>query len=290
MEHPKEADLLSALADFAGSSETEWLTGLLVAVLVAIAAYRTRALTVSGAIAAVLVGGTIVAAAGWWPGFVLVAFFATSSALSRYSASRSQAGEQARGGQRDAVQVLANGVVPVLCAIASTVAESPGPWLVALCAAVAGAASDTWGTEIGRLSRSRPRLITTWKPSPTGTSGAISTLGTLGSLTGALLIGLVAGTGLVVGWNVPGIPGVGMIATVTLAGFAGSIADSLLGATVQASYHCPACDQLTERRVHRCGTATVRAGGLRWMNNDTVNLLAIAISTGLGLAISANWS
>lgn len=280
---------MSALADFVGLQETRWCIGFLVAALVASAACRVRALTMSGGIAAALVGGTIVGTAGWWPGTVLVAFFITSSGLSRYSAARRPAGEQARGNRRDAVQVLANGGVPAFCALASAAADSPCPWLVALCASVAGAASDTWGTEVGRLSRSRPRLVTTWQTAPTGTSGAVSLPGTLGSVTGALLIGLVAGTGLVLGWNVPGIPGVGIIATVTLAGFAGSIVDSVLGATVQASYRCPDCDQLTERRVHRCGTATELAGGVRWMNNDTVNLLAVSISAGLGLAAGAVW-
>lgn len=275
---------MEALADVSG---TQWLTGHLAAALAAAAAYGLRALTVSGAIAAAAVGGTIVGAAGWWPGFVLVAFFTTSSALSMYAAARTAVDEQARGKRRDATQVLANGGVPAICAVASAVADSGGPWLVALAAAVAGAASDTWGTEIGRFSRNWPRVITTWKAVAPGTSGAVSGLGTLGSFSGALLIALVAGAGQARGWAVPGSSPLGLIAIVTVAGIAGSIVDSLLGATIQARYRCPTCNQMTEHHIHWCGAPTVFDGGVRWMSNDTVNLLAIAVSAGLGLGLGS---
>ena len=48
--------------------------------------------------------------------------------------------------------------------------------------------------------------------------------------------------------------------------------DSLLGATVQVIYTCPACGKETERHpLHACGTQTVYKRGWRWMNNDAVN-------------------
>jgi uncharacterized membrane protein len=54
----------------------------------------------------------------------------------------------------------------------------------------------------------------------------------------------------------------------------GSMLDSLLGATVQAIYYCPACDKETERRIHTCGTKTRPLRGWPWMNNDVVNFIA----------------
>lgn len=278
------------MGDLADSSATHWIAAFVAAGVVAFFAYRLQALAKGGAMAAVIVGGLIVATAGWWPGVVLVTFFATSSALSMYSSRHSDASEQVRGKQRDAVQVLANGAIPTLCAVASLVLNDSGPWLVASASAIAGAASDTWATEIGRFSQSPPRIFTTWKIVPPGTSGAISTIGTLGSLAGSLLIALVAASGTFVGWTIPGISAWTLVGIVTVAGLAGSLVDSFLGATVQAEYRCPSCNQATERSTHGCGTPATLTRGLRWMNNDAVNLAAILGSACTGFSLHLIWS
>jgi uncharacterized membrane protein len=60
-----------------------------------------------------------------------------------------------------------------------------------------------------------------------------------------------------------------------VAGVGGSVFDSLLGATLQASYFCPGCEVTTEDRRHAaCGSFTELQHGLSWMTNDTVNALA----------------
>ncbi|MEJ7900198.1 MAG: DUF92 domain-containing protein [Thermomicrobiales bacterium] len=278
------------MGDWFNSPETRWLWGFVAACAVAVVAFRLRALTVSGAIAATTVGTLIVAAAGWWPGLIVVVFFTTSSALSMYSTSRSAGSEQVRGKRRDAVQVLANGGVPALCAVASVLVDDRGPWLVAMASGVAGAAADTWATEIGRFSPVRPRLITSLRAVPPGTSGAISPIGTAGSLMGSLLIALAAASGMVLGWEVPGVSVLATLSIVAVAGLAGSIVDSVLGASVQAAYHCPACNQASDLPVHRCGNYTVLIRGRRWMNNDVVNLMAVLSSAGVGLVLHQGWS
>ena len=73
-----------------------------------------------------------------------------------------------------------------------------------------------------------------------------------------------------------------MVAVALVAGLAGSFADSLLGATVQARYRCPACEADTERPVHRCGSPTVLVGGWRWFDNDLVNLAASCCGAAFG--------
>lgn len=281
---------VEGLGDLLGTPATHWITAFVAAGVVAAVAHYLRALTVSGAIASVAVGGLIVATAGWWPGVVLATFFATSSALSMYSSRHSDAAEQVRGKRRDAVQVLANGAIPTLCAVASLVANDGGPWLVASASAIAGAASDTWATEIGRYSQSAPRIITSGRIAPPGTSGAISTTGTIGSLAGSLLTALVAASGTFVGWTVPGVSTWTLVGIVTLAGLAGSIIDSVLGATVQAEHRCPTCNQATERSTHGCGTPATLTRGPRWINNDTVNLVAILGSACIGFALHLIWS
>ena len=74
-----------------------------------------------------------------------------------------------------------------------------------------------------------------------------------------------------------------------LAGLAGSLVDSVLGATVQGIYWCAACQKETERRIHTCGAATEPLRGWGWLNNDLVNLVSSVagglLAAGLGLVI-----
>ena len=280
---------MNALVDLLDSPDTRWAFAIAVAGLVALGAFQLRALDASGLIAATIIGSAIVATAGWWPGVILVAFFVTASALSHFSSGQNPHGHQARGKRRDAVQVFANGGLPAALAVLSVIASNQGPWLVAMVAAVAGATSDTWGTETGRLSRATPYVITSGKRASPGTSGAVSTWGSLGSFCGALLIGVVAACGYAVGWQVPDLSAGQLIFVVTIAGFLGSLLDSVLGATAQASYRCPQCQATTEQLVHHCGTPTILQRGLRWLNNDTVNFLSIAGAALAGLALASIW-
>jgi uncharacterized protein (TIGR00297 family) len=72
------------------------------------------------------------------------------------------------------------------------VSSTSGPYLWAFITSLAAALADTLESEIGTLSRRQPRLITTLKRVPRGTDGAISPLGTLSGLAGALSIAMLA--------------------------------------------------------------------------------------------------
>ena len=140
--------------------------------------------------------------------------------------------------------------------------------------------ADTWATELGVLSPSPPRLITTGRTVPVGTSGGVSPLGISASLAGALLIGLLAliFEGLAPG-GVPSPFARWLPVAASLGGLAGSLFDSLLGATVQGIYYCEACGKETESRVHRCGATTRQVRGWRRLDNDGVNFLSSVVGS-----------
>ncbi|HVB32552.1 MAG TPA: DUF92 domain-containing protein [Gemmatimonadaceae bacterium] len=257
---------------------TRLLSGLAVAALIAGAARRTRALSPSGAVAAVVVG-TAAVAAGWDWGALLVAFFLASTLLSRVRRSQkasAAAAIVAKGDERDAVQVLANGALFALAAVAA-IAAPGGPWRAAGAGALAAATSDTWSTEIGMLSLRAPRSIVTWRPMPPGTSGGVTLLGLFGAVLGAAFIEMVT---LGVHWS-------GQTAAAALAGgIAGSLADSVLGATVQQRRWCDRCRQATERAEHACGAPTRLAGGLAWLDNDGVNVACTLVGAAVACAIA----
>jgi uncharacterized protein (TIGR00297 family) len=213
-----------------------------------------------------VLGGT-----GWAGGAVLAAFFVSSSLVSRLAPAPTEL--DPKGDRRDARQVAANGGAAAVLALLGRHDVELGLWLVT--GTLAAAAADTWATSIGGLSRTPPRSIAGWRPVPRGTSGGITLVGSLGAAGGAAL---VSATAVAAGGAAALLP-VG-----TLVGFLGMAADSALGATLQARFHCAACDRPSEWPVHRCGAPTIHRGGIPWLDNDAVNGAATALAAGLAFA------
>lgn len=273
---------MPGIAELTSPDQGRWLLALAAASLVAIAGYRARALTRSGAVAAPGAGTVLVGAGGWWTGFLIVAFFVSSSALSRLARNRQPTVRAARGERRDAIQVIANGGPPVALVAIATLTSDPTPWLLATACGIAGACADTWATETGRTSPVPPRMITTGRIAPSGASGAVSVRGTLGALAGASWIALVAAIGIAAGWWLPGRDVLPLAVTIVGAGFVAALADSVLGATIQARYRCPLCDVPTEAATHDCGTPAALVQGRPVVTNDAVNALSIACAAMIG--------
>ena len=245
--------------------------GFLTALLISLLAYRVGSLNRSGALAALLLGTIVFGFGGLSYAVLLIGFFVTSSLLSRLSGKQKHSLNEkfSKGTQRDAVQVLANGgIAGALVLMQFLVADDSWVWM-AFAGSLAAANADTWATELGVLSRSQPRLLTTLKAVEAGASGGVSAAGTLAALGGSLFIAVLAALLPPPGF-VPG--GLISVIIITLAGLLGSLIDSLLGATLQAIYRCPACSKETERHPqHTCGGPTRQVRGLRWLNNDLVN-------------------
>lgn len=223
---------------------------------------------------------------------MLLAFFATSVVLSRAGKARKRTlVDAAKGGPRDARQVLANGGVATICLlvwIARDHGVAASAWFVAFAGAYAAATADTWGTEIGTLAARPPRSIVTRAVLATGISGGVSGPGTAAEIAGAVLIAVLTPVALLLA--LPGTPvGVHALArllpAVFVGGFGGALVDSLLGATLQARRWCPACERECEVDPHPCGTATVTRRGFAWLDNDAVNLAATATGAALAAAV-----
>jgi uncharacterized protein (TIGR00297 family) len=268
------------------------LMGLALSAMIGGLGYWRRSLAPSGVVGAILVGTLIFGFGGWLWGLLLVVFFLSSSWLSRYRRTEKEAVAEkfAKGSRRDLGQALANGALGAVLAVAY--ARLPDPLLfAAFLGVMATVNADTWATELGILSRVPPRLVSTGKPVPPGTSGGVTRLGIWASLAGALLIGVTA-TMLTQGWSLLSGEGWQLEATAysllaAVGGLAGSLFDSVLGATAQRIYYCPRCRKETESPIHRCGYRTRPVRGWRWLNNDVVNFLA-SIVGGL-VAASLTW-
>lgn len=201
--------------------------GAAVNVVLAGLGLAVRGVNRSGAVAGWVVGTVIYSCLGWRGYLLLLAFFVLGTAATKLGYARKAAAKLAQegGGRRSARHALANTAVAAACALFATRTPYWGPFLLAFAAAFATKTSDTMASEIGQLYGRRTFLITTLRPVPRGTEGAVSLEGTLAGIVGSLLVG---GLGALVGFY--GGLGVGIVA---VAAFVATTAESLVGATLE---------------------------------------------------------
>ena len=276
------------IADAGADYGSRLAIGVALAVLVAGGGWATRALTAGGAAAALVVGACIFGFGGPEWGLLIVLFFVTSSAASRWREEEKARPAEAfaKGSRRDAAQVLANGSIPAALAILGAFEPLSVGVFAAYVGAVAAVTADTWATEIGLLSDAPPNLITTGEPVPRGTSGGVTLIGTLAAAAGAATIGLAAAAL----FSVRDVIAFGaldarlldptalrLLPVAAAAGLTSAAVDSFLGATRQATYFSARLERETERPAEPDGTANELIRGWRWLNNDIVNFSASAV-------------
>lgn len=201
--------------------------GVAINLLLALLALRARSVDRSGAIAGLLVGTAIFAALGWRGYLLLLVFFVFGTLATKlgYRRKATSGLAQERGGRRSARHALANTGVATAAAIFALITPHRELYLLAFAGAFATALADTLGSEIGQLWGRRTFLVTSLKPVPRGTDGAISLEGTLAGVLGAAL---VAGLGHLAGFY----PAWG-IAVVTVAAILGSLLESVALASLE---------------------------------------------------------
>jgi uncharacterized protein (TIGR00297 family) len=231
------------------------VVGFLVNAVIAVGAWKARSIDVPGALSAVVIGTVIVVGFGLRAFILMMVFFVLGSSVTKlgYRIKVARGIAQEKGGARGWRNAWANGGVPAVIALFGALAPPPlrPMFLLAYAASVATATADTCSSEIGKAYGRRTFLITTGKPVPPGTEGAVSLEGTLAAVGGAAA---VAGTGAALGLFAPS-----GAALVAVAGVLGSLAESVVGT-------------IAEKRG--------------WMGNDLLNAFNTAVGAGLMVAMA----
>ena len=160
------------------------------------------------------------------------------------------------------------------------VPDTPSLLSLAVLAALSCSCGDTWASEVGSVIGGKPRLITSWRPVPTGTNGGITAVGVACSVAGGTVIGLSHFFTLLVFWkeeDVTWLSQTGLVWVGALSGLMGSLIDSLLGATLQFS----GFSEKLGRVVNAPGQGVSRVSGRDVLDNHTVNLLSSLITATL---------
>ena len=236
--------------------------GALFGLFIVVASLYTRLLAPSGAVAAFILALLLYGLGGWKWTIPILTFFLLSSLLSKIGKQRKEAlsGVFEKTSVRDYAQVAANGGVAGILVVLAYL--FPGfDFYPLYLGSLAAVTADTWGTEVGLLANAEPMLVTTFKKVSRGTNGGVTVVGILAGALGAAVIALSAQ---------PWMAGRSYGIAVILAGVAGALVDSILGATLQAQYRCEVCQITTERTIHH-DAPTVLVRGYRHLNNDAVN-------------------
>ncbi len=171
---------------------------------------KKKLLDRDGLLIANIVGITIYLLGGLDSFFLIVFFFVASEIATKIGR------EKERHGTRTTGNILGNSVAAILALYFYSQFGYYG--------AVSAALADTLSSEIGLLSKEKPRLITSWKKVRHGTDGGITPLGCGAAVLGASMVGLI---------HLFQYNNIVFFAVLIASGFLGSLADSFFGATLE---------------------------------------------------------
>jgi uncharacterized protein (TIGR00297 family) len=241
-------------------------------IIISILAYRSKQLTLSGSMAAFLLGSVVTFAFGTGGLLVYLFFVILAGVLSKLNKNNEiykEAEEiQEKGSIRDWVQVLSN-AGPVLIFSLLYIIQPHPLLLIMFGGSICEAVCDTSAGEVGMFFRGRTVSIITGRPQKSGLSGGVSFEGTLGGFIASLIIAMI--------WYscffYPSFSTITYMFVAAFAGFAGCLVDSIMGASVQAHYYDKKNECVTEREEID-GNKLELVRGIRFFNNDRVNLIS----------------
>ena len=220
--------------------------------------FRLRILSISGYFGSITMG-TLIVLFGNLIQFLLVALFFVLSALLNLIL-KAYLQKKTKSSHRNISQVICNGGFALFLCIYEYF--NPNPINIYLYAAsIAAAMSDTWATEFGKLSKSKPISITSFRPIDHGLSGGITIIGTIGSIIGSCIIGFA--TWLLIESEIV------LIFGIIITGFFSAMLDSLIGDKLQGKY-----ETKTGKIVEEYKSDTNLISGYEIIDNNFVNLVA----------------
>jgi uncharacterized protein (TIGR00297 family) len=227
--------------------------------LLALLATYKRWLTVSGATAAFWIA-LLLYASGEYKAFITPGIFLICGSL--LSKLNNHASEKEG---RNAKQVFANGIPGTVFMILYDVMNQK-IYLIAAIISFCISMADSASSEVGVYFKKSTYDILSFKKITFGLSGGVSVPGTLAALVGAMAISFAA----VITYNFSTME----FLIITCAGFAGMLADSVLGSSLQVKY------KLRDEKISETIMAgAIKIKGYSWCENNMVNLLSNLIIT-----------
>lgn len=233
--------------------------------------YYKSWLSLSGLVSSFVLGYLVLHWGGFSAFTVLLFFFLTSSLLTKINKK-----EKNDKDGRNALQVISNSFTALVFLLLSYYTFYKTIFLIAYASALSASLSDTWASEIGALSKKEPVSILNGKRVRKGSSGGVTTLGTLASFFGSLLMGL-----LYIGIYKPSIISFVLIA---FSGFLGSVIDSFLGASFECVYK-KEDGELTDKKEDERGKNTY-VRGLPFFTNNVTNFISSLLASSFSFLIS----
>jgi uncharacterized membrane protein len=230
-----------------------WLVAIVLNTLLATVAIVSpkKLLTPAGILHGWALGVLVWGSLGWQGYTVVMLYFLVGSAVTRIGMAEKEAAgiAEKRSGARGPENVWGSAAIAALCALAilgirgfqteaiatlvdktvdKTIVDFVDLLALGYVASFSTKLSDTCASEIGKAYGRRTFLITTLKPVPRGTEGAVSLEGTLAGVVASAAIALV-------GWAVGMVSPLG-VAICIVAAFVATTLESLIGATLQTRF------------------------------------------------------
>ena len=191
-----------------------------------------KLLTPVGYLNALILGVLVWGTLGWRGYLIVMFYFLVGSAITFLGIEQKEAEgiAEERSGVRGAGNVWGSALTATLCAIATLFFTSPIKELFILgyVASFCTKLSDTTASEVGKAYGKTTYLITTLKPVPRGTEGAVSLEGTLAGIAASIVLAIIA-------WGIGMISGLEII-WCAIAAFIATTIESLIGATLESRF------------------------------------------------------
>jgi uncharacterized protein (TIGR00297 family) len=219
-----------------------------------------KLLTPAGYLNAWLLGVLVWLSGGYRAYIVVMFYFLIGSAVTRLGLKRKEAFgiAEKRSGQRGPANVWGSAATAALCALGVLSVHSSS-WLSLLwlgyVASLSTKLSDTAASEVGKAYGKRTFLITTLRPVPAGTEGAVSLEGTLAGVIASIALSSL-------GYWVGLTSLLGIIWCIVSAFIATNI-ESLIGATLQSKWS--------------------------WLSNELVNVVNTLIGAIVAIVLAGIW-